>query len=134
MLSGRELYQENLDPRAKTWVNERLVFTHGYGLALSPVTEVTEEGAPILQVKDIPPVSDFERFRIERPEIYYGEKTDNYNKETDEKNNDKNNDKTDDVVFENELISEKDSDKDNQKNSSKHAESFEGKTQESNSL
>jgi uncharacterized membrane protein (UPF0182 family) len=78
MLSGRELYQENLDPKAKTWVNERLVFTHGYGLALSPVTEVSEEGAPILQIKDIPPTSDFDRFDIEKPAIYYGEKTDNY--------------------------------------------------------
>jgi len=78
MLGARELYQENLDPKAKTWVNQRLVYTHGYGLALSPVTEVSEEGAPVLQVKDIPPVSDFDRFQIESPEIYYGEKTDDY--------------------------------------------------------
>ncbi|MGB3129078.1 MAG: UPF0182 family protein, partial [Dehalococcoidia bacterium] len=78
MLGPREFYQENLDPKAKTWVNERLVYTHGYGVALSPVTEVTEEGAPILYVKDIPPVSDFERLQIERPEIYYGEKTNDY--------------------------------------------------------
>ncbi|UCC60714.1 MAG: UPF0182 family protein [Dehalococcoidia bacterium] len=78
MLGARELYQEKLDAKAKTWVNERLVFTHGYGLALSPVTEVTEEGAPILQIKDIPPISEFDRFKIERPAIYYGEKTDNY--------------------------------------------------------
>jgi len=78
MLGARELYQENLDPKAKTWVNQRLVYTHGYGLALSPVTEVTEEGAPVFQIGDIPPISDFERFQIDRPEIYYGEKTSNY--------------------------------------------------------
>jgi len=78
MLGARELYQEKLDVKAKTWVNERLVYTHGYGLALSPVTEVSGEGAPILQIKDIPPISDFDRFDIVRPEIYYGEKTDNY--------------------------------------------------------
>jgi uncharacterized membrane protein (UPF0182 family) len=78
MLGARELYQENLDPKAKTWVNQRLIFTHGYGLALSPVTEVSEEGAPTLQIKDIPPTSDFERFQIESPEIYYGEKTNDY--------------------------------------------------------
>jgi len=78
MLSARELYQEDLDPKAKTWVNQRLVYTHGYGLALSPVTEVTEEGAPIFHIGDIPPTSDFEGFQIERPEIYYGEKTNNY--------------------------------------------------------
>ncbi len=78
MLGIRELYQENLDEDAKTWINQRLVYTHGYGLALSPVTEVSEEGGPILQVKDIPPMSDFDRFQISRPEIYYGEKTDDY--------------------------------------------------------
>ncbi len=78
MLGVRELYQDNLDPNARTWVNERLVYTHGYGLALSPVTEFTQEGAPVLQVKDIPPVSDFERYQIERPGIYYGEKTNEY--------------------------------------------------------
>ncbi|MDY6893552.1 MAG: UPF0182 family protein [Chloroflexota bacterium] len=78
MLSARELYQEKLDPQAKTWVNQRLVYTHGYGLALSPVTEVTEEGAPILEIKDIPPTSDSETFRITRPEIYFGEKTNDY--------------------------------------------------------
>ncbi len=78
MLSARELYQENLDPKAKTWVNQRLVYTHGYGLALSPVTEVTEEGAPIFHIGDIPPTSDFEGFQITRSEIYYGEKTNNY--------------------------------------------------------
>jgi uncharacterized membrane protein (UPF0182 family) len=78
MLGAREFYKDNLDPKAKTWVNERLVYTHGYGLALSPVTEVTEEGAPILYIKDIPPVSEFENLQIERPEIYYGEKTDDY--------------------------------------------------------
>ncbi|MEE8470367.1 MAG: UPF0182 family protein, partial [Dehalococcoidia bacterium] len=78
MLGARELYQENLDAKAQTWVNLRLYYTHGYGLALSPVTEVSEEGAPTLQVKDIPPVSDFERFQIERPGIYYGERTNDY--------------------------------------------------------
>ncbi len=80
MLGARELYQENLDAKAKTWVNERLVYTHGYGFALSPVTQVTEEGAPVLLVKDIPPTSSYEPFELvaERPEIYYGEKTNDY--------------------------------------------------------
>jgi len=78
MLGARELDTDKLDEDSQTWVNERLVYTHGYGLTLSPVTEVSEEGSPVLQVKDIPPVSDFDRFQIERPEIYFGEKTDNY--------------------------------------------------------
>ena len=75
MLSVRELSAEKLAEEAQTWVNRRLQFTHGYGLALSPVNEVTAEGLPVLLVKDIPPVGDF---NIERPEIYFGEKTDDY--------------------------------------------------------
>jgi len=75
MLSARELSAEKLAGEAQTWVNRRLQFTHGYGAALSPVNEVSAEGLPILLVKDIPPVGDF---NIERPEIYFGEKTNDY--------------------------------------------------------
>lgn len=75
MLSARELSAEKLAAEAQTWVTRRLQFTHGYGLALSPVNEVTAEGLPVLLVKDIPPVG---AFNIERPEIYFGEKTDDY--------------------------------------------------------
>ena len=75
MLSARELSAEKLAGEAQTWVNRRLQFTHGYGVALSPVNEVSAEGLPLLMVKDIPPVGDFD---IERPEIYFGEKTNNY--------------------------------------------------------
>ncbi len=75
MLSARELSAEKLAGQAQTWVNRKLQFTHGYGLALSPVNEVTAEGLPILLVKDIPPVGVF---NIERPEIYFGEKTNDY--------------------------------------------------------
>jgi uncharacterized membrane protein (UPF0182 family) len=75
MLSARELSAEKLAGQAQTWVNRRLQFTHGYGIALSPVNEVSAEGLPILLVKDIPPVGNF---NIERPQIYFGEKTDDY--------------------------------------------------------
>ncbi|MBA7495908.1 hypothetical protein ES702_06504 [subsurface metagenome] len=75
MLSARELSAEKLPVQAQTWVNRQLQFTHGYGLALSPVNEVTGEGLPVLRVKDIPPVGIFD---IERPEIYFGEKTNDY--------------------------------------------------------
>ena len=75
MLSARELSAEKLAGEAQTWVNRRLQFTHGYGIAMSPVNEVSSEGLPLLLVKDIPPVGDFE---IERPQIYFGEKTNNY--------------------------------------------------------
>ncbi|MFC1967073.1 UPF0182 family protein [Chloroflexota bacterium] len=75
MLSARELSAEKLSGQAQTWVNRRLQFTHGYGLAMSPVNEVTKEGLPLLLIKDIPPAGKFE---IGQPQIYFGEKTNNY--------------------------------------------------------
>ncbi len=75
MLAARELSPEKLPSQAQTWVNRRLQFTHGYGIAMSPTIEVTEEGLPNLWVKDVPPIGKIE---IEQPEIYYGEKTNDY--------------------------------------------------------
>ena len=77
MLAARELVVNQLPPQADTWVNRHLIFTHGYGLAMSPVNEVTNEGLPQLMIKDLPPVVDIDR-KIDRPGIYYGEKTDEY--------------------------------------------------------
>ncbi len=76
MLSPREFKLEALDSRSRTWVNEHLFYTHGYGIAMSPVRYVSEEGLPVLYVQDIPPKSDI--FEITRPEIYYGELTNNF--------------------------------------------------------
>jgi len=75
MLSARELSAGKLAEQAQTWINRRLQFTHGYGLAMSPVNEVGAEGLPVLLIRDIPPAGDF---NIERPEIYFGEETNNY--------------------------------------------------------
>ena len=77
MLSAREMEVNLLPPQAKTWVNRHLIYTHGYGLAASPVNEVTREGLPDLFIKDVPPVSD-SGLQVDRPELYYGEKTDDY--------------------------------------------------------
>jgi len=77
MLSARELEVNKLPPQANTWVNRHLIYTHGYGVASSPVNEVTEEGLPRLFIKDLPP-SFKPDLKITRPEIYYGEKTDEY--------------------------------------------------------
>ena len=77
MLAARELVVNQLPPQANTWVNRHLTYTHGYGLAASPVNEVTSEGLPRLFIKDLPPVSEVD-LQIDRPEIYYGEKTDQY--------------------------------------------------------
>lgn len=77
MLAAREMVVDQLPRQANTWVNRHLTYTHGYGLAASPVNEVTGEGLPRLFIKDVPPVSDV-GLKIDRPEIYYGEKTHQY--------------------------------------------------------
>lgn len=77
MLAARELVVDQLPPQAQTWVNRHLIYTHGYGLAMSPVNEVTAEGLPQLMIKDVPPAVDID-LKIDRPEIYFGEKTTEY--------------------------------------------------------
>jgi len=74
-LSARELNADSLPSR--NWINEHLTYTHGYGLCLGPVNESTPDGLPQLFIRDIPPVSTAS-IRVTRPEIYYGELTDNY--------------------------------------------------------
>lgn len=76
MLSPRELSSESLPN--KTWINERLTFTHGYGVAAGPVNQVTPEGLPVLFVKDLPPQSEKKDLQIQRPEIYFGEIPNDY--------------------------------------------------------
>jgi len=75
LLSARELSPEKLASEAQTWVNRRLQFTHGYGVTMSPVNEISGEGLPDLWVKDVPPLGKVE---ITRPEIYFGESTREY--------------------------------------------------------
>lgn len=70
MLSVREMNTGSL-PSA-SWINERLTFTHGYGLTLGPVNEVTPEGLPVLFIRDLPLVSTVD-LKVDRPEIYFGE-------------------------------------------------------------
>ncbi|UCF84448.1 MAG: UPF0182 family protein [Desulfobacteraceae bacterium] len=77
MLAARELIVNQLPPQANTWVNRHLIYTHGYGLAANPVNEVTREGLPRLFIKDVPPTSEAD-LKVDRPEIYYGEKTEQY--------------------------------------------------------
>jgi hypothetical protein len=75
MLSVRELNSESLQNRS--WVNERLTYTHGYGLTLGPVNQVTNEGLPVLFIRDLPPVSDAD-LELDEPSIYFGELTNGY--------------------------------------------------------
>ena len=76
-LSARELDQGKLNDQAKTWVNQYLKYTHGYGVTLSPVNKVTVQGQPEMIVKNIPPTTTTD-LKITRPEIYFGEKTNEY--------------------------------------------------------
>jgi len=75
MLSPRELSYDDLPSRS--WINERLVFTHGNGIAMGSVSRITKEGLPEFIIKDIPPVTNAD-IRITRPEIYFGELSNEY--------------------------------------------------------
>ena len=75
MLSARELNSDALPNH--TWINEHLTFTHGYGLTLGPVNQVTPEGLPVLFVKDLPPVSTAD-LEVTEPRIYFGELSNDY--------------------------------------------------------
>ena len=70
MLSARELNSRSLPSR--TWINEQLTFTHGYGLTLGPVNEVTPEGLPVLFIRDLPLNSTVD-LKVTQPAIYFGE-------------------------------------------------------------
>ena len=75
MLSPRELNPASLPTR--TFINEHLTFTHGMGVTMGPVNQVTTEGLPVLFVKDLPPVSNIS-VTVTRPQIYYGEMANDY--------------------------------------------------------
>ncbi len=75
MLSARELNSDSIQNQA--WVNLRLFFTHGYGLTLGPVNQVTTEGLPVLFIRDLPPVSTV-NLKVDQPSIYYGELSSSY--------------------------------------------------------
>jgi uncharacterized membrane protein (UPF0182 family) len=68
-ISARQLDPDRLPPQAQSWVNQKLEYTHGYGVAASPVSAVVGEGLPDYVVKDIPPAGDL---KIDRPQIYFG--------------------------------------------------------------
>ncbi len=75
MYSPRELDSDKLASQSKTWQNQHLVYTHGYGAVANPVNKVTSEGSPDYWIKDIPPVSRYPELQITQPRIYFGEAT-----------------------------------------------------------
>ena len=77
MLSPRELNIAGLPSAAQTWVNQHITYTHGYGVAMSAVNQVTTDGSPDFLVQDIPPASA-PGLQITQPRIYYGERGTDY--------------------------------------------------------
>jgi uncharacterized membrane protein (UPF0182 family) len=83
VLGARELFPEDLPEESQSWVNSRLQFTHGFGIAMSPTTEFTAEGKPEFFIKDIPPKAGKESLeglvpQVTQPQIYYGENSASY--------------------------------------------------------
>ena len=75
MIAAREFDIKKLPEQSRNWVNERLVYTHGYGLTMNPVNEFTSEGRPRFLLSNMPIESSAD-IKVTRPEIYFGERTD----------------------------------------------------------
>ena len=76
MLATRELNVEKLPESSRNWINEKLVYTHGYGITMNPVNGFTAEGLPTLMLSNMPVQSTVPGLNVTRPEIYFGELTD----------------------------------------------------------
>ncbi|MCL2154751.1 MAG: UPF0182 family protein [Leptospirales bacterium] len=76
-ISARELSIDGLGKNTQTWQNKHLIYTHGYGAAMSRVDRISSEGLPVFLIKDIPPKTEID-IKIDRPEIYYGEHKNSY--------------------------------------------------------
>jgi uncharacterized membrane protein (UPF0182 family) len=78
MIAARELDQSLLPDTSRSFVNDRLVYTHGFGVVANGVSDFSSEGAPVYAIKDIPPVSSGGFVDISEPRIYYGESTNEF--------------------------------------------------------
>ena len=75
MLAARELNVEKLPESSRNWINEKLIYTHGYGITMNPVNGFTPEGLPTLILSNMPIQSNVKSIVVSRPEIYFGELT-----------------------------------------------------------
>jgi uncharacterized protein len=75
MLAARELNVEKLPQSSRNWINEKLIYTHGYGVTMNPVNGFTPEGLPSLVLSNMPIQSTIPSLTVTRPEIYFGELT-----------------------------------------------------------
>jgi uncharacterized membrane protein (UPF0182 family) len=75
MLAVRELNVDKLPESSRNWINEKLIYTHGYGITMNPVNGFTPEGLPTLILSNMPIQSTVRSLTVTRPEIYFGELT-----------------------------------------------------------
>ena len=75
MLAARELNVDKLPVSSRNWINEKLIYTHGYGVTMNPVNGFTAEGLPTLLLSNMPVQSTIRGLNVTRPEIYFGELT-----------------------------------------------------------
>jgi len=75
MLAARELNIDKLPESSRNWINEKLIYTHGYGITMNPVNGFTPEGLPTLILSNMPVQSTVNSIVVKRPEIYFGELT-----------------------------------------------------------
>ncbi len=78
MIAPREINDSKLPTSSRNWVNERLIYTHGYGVTMNSANGFTPEGLPQFVLSNMPIESQAPEIKITRPEIYYGELTDRY--------------------------------------------------------
>jgi uncharacterized protein len=76
MLATREIDVKKLPESSRNWINERLIYTHGYGVTMNTANEFTPEGMPRFVLSNMPVESSMPEIKLTRPEIYFGEKTD----------------------------------------------------------
>src|SRR5437879_8780943 len=75
MLATRELNVDKLPESSRNWINEKLIYTHGYGITMNPVNGFTPEGLPTLILSNMPVQSTVRGLTVIRPEVYFGELT-----------------------------------------------------------
>jgi uncharacterized membrane protein (UPF0182 family) len=75
MLAARELNVDKLPESSRNWINDKLIYTHGYGITMNPVNGFTPEGLPTLMLSNMPVQSTVRGLKVTRPEIYFGEMT-----------------------------------------------------------
>ncbi len=76
MIAARELDMTKLPEASRNWINERLIYTHGYGVTMNTANGFTAEGRPQFILSNMPVESTAPDIKLTRPQIYFGQKTD----------------------------------------------------------